>query len=313
MLENGHDVYDFEKMKKLAEPHWRNLNQDEKHEFAEKSLAELRLGMRRKKMTFNGLELEEYLEQSFSRKKTHKVIIPEIERIVEKNLSNLDDLVFHVISTSNFGDEKDVCPAEIAIAKFSLHDGIIDFFNILVKPGKLSNAFRNKAQKKAESLRLNSSLDEDDESDYYDILSEILIFLSPLENLPIFFADEDVQQGFQTLKESQEILTHIMQQVQEDVSIPLIKIYPVKELFNILKKFTCGNRNPDKKMFENIHMTPGCDTHNDQNAAYYCCLSKVRRICYTIFKWCCDDTTNELKLYGHYPMIKTEEKQRCGI
>jgi hypothetical protein len=296
MITNNHGIREFDKIKTLARPHWNKLAKQQQIQFNERSQNELKIEFKRKKMTFNGLEFDDYIEESLERKKILKFVIPEIEEIA-KNSSALDQVVFHVISTSYFDDY----PAEIAMVKFSLKDGIKDFINILMKPGKLSKIIR-----KNDEIDENLEIPEEQETDYFTIIEEILNFLHPLETIPIFFSDEDIKEGFRTLKQSHNILSFLLHQVQENASISSIRIYPVQELFNILKIYTCDNRVPDSKLYKNVHLTPGCDQHNSQGESYNCCLSKARQICYTIFKWCCDESIHELKPELHYP-IKTED------
>lgn len=293
MFNNGHDSMEFSKVQQLAKPHWEKLTERQKLDYeTEADEAKIVIDEKKRRSTFNGLELEDYLIQLKDMEKLTSKYRDEIIDVITKS-SDIDELTFHIISTSHYVHSQRIYPAEIAIVKFNLKYGIHDEINILVKPERLPEELK---QLKPAELK--------DENDYYcEILNEILKFLLPLETIPVFFADNEPRNGNESVTATSKILAHIFKQTQEDEIIPQVKICPAGELFNILRDVAISQkwRNPSPQLFDNLEETSGCDTHRKQDTSYTCCLAKARRRCYTIAKYCCDVMRHDVKAGSHHP------------
>lgn len=303
MSKNGHELLPFAKIQEIAKPHWDKLTGSKKQEFEKKANASLIVIAKiRRSLTFDGLELADYLTMKKSTELKLSEIRSEIVELIAKS-NDLDELTFHFISTSNYVNANEIYPAEISMIKFNLKYGIHDEINILVKPGLfgIPPEHQTEAEYNAFKLRLDDSLIDETESDYFEILNEVLTFLLPLEKIPIFFAEDFKHEN--VLAETRKIFSHIFQQTQEDEIMSEIKIYPVNELFDLLRMVAIKQKwkNPQSTLFENVYSTPGCDTHTQKEASYACCLSKARRMCYTIAKNCCDVSRHDVKPGSHYP------------
>lgn len=295
MAQNGNKVMKFPEVQALAQPYWEMLNENQTFEYEDKaSEAEIVMRERGARFTFNGLELEEFLAD---RLEMSTKSIDEIAKLIARS-TDLDELVFHIVSTSNnTSSSGQIYPSEITIIKFSLKYGIFDEINILVKPGRFPEDLDD------------CCVEIQDENDYFEILNEMLKFLQPLETIPVFFADDDAKNGNETIAETAKIISHIFQQTHDDEIAPPIHVYPVSELFNILRTITIQQKwhNPPSHLFNNVHTTSGCDTHRQQEASYTCCLSKARRMCFRVVKYCCDVSRHEVKPESHHPHQNIDE------
>lgn len=228
--------------------------------------------------------------------------------------------MFYFINTSSFfSDNEDVYPAELALAKFSLKEGIMDEIQILINPGDLPMGSRNVAQDNSKKgHRLPLPPDCPGETDYMKILEKIVKFLHPFDKMPILFTEGNVLQNPRSLIETKHVVEKIFYEAQEDSMMSYVKIYAIDELFFMLQKMSviAKNRLNEKadKIFPSIfyaadkfqadrycHLTTGCEFHNNIEADPHCCLSKVRRYAYTIAQWCSDETRFPLVAGKHRP------------
>lgn len=232
--------------------------------------------------------------------------------------SDLDDLVLYFINTTSFYDSTDgTFPAELAIAKFSLKQGIIDDIQIRINPGKLPKGAPDTALKNAEKHKYDLPTDNDVEPDYMVILETMIKFLHPMDKLPIFFTEGNMRDKKIELEETRRVVAKIFYESEEDGME--VKIYPIDELFFTLQKITTANKNrlnetknppfssiafaADKfnKFNDFFYSSRGCDFHREKDAEPECCLSIVRRYGYTIAKWCSDGNRYELHEGKHFP------------
>lgn len=283
---SGHEMKNYEKIQELAEPHWEKLSENQKLKYEDKAIAAaIVIRERADHLTFNGLELEEFLAHQI------EMSTNSIDEIAESivRCKDLDKFTFHIVSTSNNATSANqVQPSEIAIIKFSLKFGVFDEINILVKP-EITPDDRQ--------VKLGAT------NDFTENLNEILKFLLPLETIPRFFADDDTKFGNETITDTAEIISRIFQQSQDDEISPKVQVHPISELFTVLRTISLQQKwqNPPSELFDSAHSTPGCDTHREQNNSYTCCLSKARRMCYRIVKYCCDVSRHEVKPESHHP------------
>lgn len=208
------------------------------------------------------------------------------------------------MTTSSFySSSADIYPAEIAIAKFSLSEGIIDDFQIHINPGNLPLGSSLKAFEKSQATHKYPLTKCDGEQDYLKILEGIVTFLQPLERLPIFFTDGNTRDDLEQMLETCRIIKKIFYESHEDEMLKHVKVYPIDELFFMLQKVIVTRRNcqnnTSEALFPSItHASniikeerhgskiEGCKFHNEKRVTSHCCLYKVRRFCCTISNFC---------------------------
>lgn len=208
--------------------------------------------------------------------------------------------------------DQQVYPAEIALAKFSLRQGVHQTLQFAINPGKLpigagSGALEKSIKEHRYSL---PKFDEEDKTDYYDLLEKILGFIDG-DELPIFYCQNELNTNE---KKVQLTLNKILHETCENAMLEHLKIYPVEHLlFHLHVKITemkkSEEENPTKKRklvempskvfaereFKNYCMANGCDYHAEKDATRFCALTKVRGFGYILAEYCCD--------FDQYPKI----------
>lgn len=238
-----------------------------------------------------------------------------------RSLSELDSQVFHFLSTSSFYEGNEgTFPAELAMSKFSLREGIIDDFQIRINPGKLPMGAHDTADKRSKSShRYPLPPKCPGQTDYMEVLNQMIKFLHPMDKLPIFFTDGNLySHNITVLNETRKVMKKIFYESEEDDVLSDLKIYPIDELFFNMQKVTVITKNQQNGTnlapFTSVHAaalafegsdfhysTIGCDFHMDQDVTQHCCLSKVRRFGYMFSKWCSNGKKYQLIEGKHCP------------
>ncbi|XP_070508281.1 protein maelstrom homolog [Chironomus tepperi] len=251
----------------------------------------------------------------------------EIEQLLRDaaDLRELDTKVFYFMSASHFYEDCNVIlPAEIAFAKFSLKEGIMDTLHVEINPGELPIGSAYKAQSLADSTHRYPLPPECfGESNYLKILSKIMEFLPEDEELPIFFTEgiDDMQSESKIHKDNRRALKYVFEAAQEYDVASDMKIYSILELFHFLQEITTKLRNeqdPDSycKPFRNLtaahtafkqteaeflYKSESCVYHEGNDSISFCCLNKCIRFGYIISKWCAAGFKYKLKPGCHFP------------
>ncbi|KAG5684270.1 hypothetical protein PVAND_013506 [Polypedilum vanderplanki] len=253
----------------------------------------------------------------------------EIEQMLKNaaDLAELDNTVFYFLSTSKYFDEPNgkIFPAEFAIAKFSLSQGVFDTISFKINAGKLpvgSALEVEEISKKTHNYNIEDCNDPG-EKDYFEIMIKIINFLHPFDEIPIFFTEgnDDIFVEKSILAETQKIMKRIFEEVLEFDAARKLKIYSIDELLFYLKNLNVeiekeinpecqdepfisivdANANFRKVSNEYSFNTKGCEFHEKVDALQNCCLAKVRGYGYTIAKWCAINEKYELKPGKHFP------------
>lgn len=233
------------------------------------------------------------------------------------------------VSTSNFySDSRSIYPAEIAFAKFSLKEGVIDSMSIRIDPGELPMGSRYSAEmhsKENHKYPLPNSKGADGEKDYAVILLQVINFFKSEKTLPIFFTSGHPESRcIKVFEDTIKVLKLIFEKTGEYEISAQLKIYPIDELFFFLVKQIVEVKNiqeedtDDLESFTSIayaqdkfnrtdndfaYHSVSCDFHYEKDASVHCCLSRVKRYGYIIAKWCCDAGKYEIKEGYHYPAL----------
>ncbi|CAO1406824.1 unnamed protein product [Diamesa tonsa] len=275
----------------------------------------------REKLTSQGVPFSEIDSQKRLKEKKHDDMITDIENMLQKamNLGTLETQVFYFISTSHFTQDLsgDIMPAELAMSKFSVREGIIDSFQILINPGPLPLGSTATAIEHAESTH-NLPLPPDCEGFkcYVDIFDKILDFVDDGTNevLPVMFTETGLKND--EIRSTDLVLKKILYETCEpDLTI---KLYPLYHLFHSLREKCLEIQNDAndteiegfsscwiaKDILErdpHRHAKIGCAYHETIDYSSHCCLSKVLRWGYDISKYCADLSQYSLVPGKHLP------------
>ncbi|CAO1414956.1 unnamed protein product [Diamesa serratosioi] len=235
------------------------------------------------------------------------------------NLGKLDTQVFFFISTSHFTQTTsgDILPAELAMSKFSVRDGIIDSFQILINSGALPLGSKATAQDHADiAHKLPLPPNCHGLKCYVDIFDKILDFVDDGTNevIPVMFTETGPKND--EIRSTDLVLKKILYETCEpDLTI---KLYPLYHLFHSLREKCLEIQNDAndteiegfsscwiaKDILErdpHRHAKIGCNFHEKIDCSSYCCLSKVLRWGYDISKYCSDDSQYALVPGKHLP------------
>lgn len=268
------------------------------------------------------LTVEELLQNAQEKKSklknVHQNVVLTVLTISPLELKSTE---FYFFSTSFFVQtlSGDIFPAEIAMSKFSLNEGILDTFSMLVNPGTLPLGKAAEAASYAEERHKRPiPPDIDGETDYSKIFNKIMNFLgadySKRNEIPLMFVDP----GLNDVDYKAAVLTLekiVREAGKDDMNF---RLFPFEHLLFRLHKKCIETRNAltksNDKPFSSILMAKdmmsrdkfmyadlGCDFHREQDANMICCLSKVKRWGFCIALYCLSDIS-DVKIAGlHYP------------
>lgn len=217
-------------------------------------------------------------------------------------------MVFHFIDATAFIEILDnAYPAELAIAKYSLKRGIFEDFHIRINPGELPLGAAYEAKRYAELYhRMPVPPTANGEEDFNVVIDAICNFLGPMKELPIFYSEGSVRYNRLPWRITRKVMEALIARSQKPELEAELKVYPVEELFFIIQR-----DNSDLKL-ESIdksyaklnlgyyeYSTEGCAFHQEDDSAMNCCLSKVRRVGYSISKLCVKQNRIE---GSHFPI-----------
>lgn len=305
----------------FAAPYWKNLPEDKKYEYKEKAKNE---NYSLDSSEFSVSDLIQNEDENMSKKKDEikKQTRIDIQQMIENSI-DLNNMVVYIISTSTFYENVDIYPAELAMSKFSLRDGIFDFFSVHINPGELPiGSFRSVIEKSQKTHKYPHPNRQENigEKNYINILQSILNFLSPLDDIPIFFTEGTNPNENDILESTRRVMMKIFEESGEFSVAKQLKIYSITDLLFYLRNYiTRQNKMKDPscdetkfrseisadeefKKQESVlqFVTNGCNHHKTLDVTVDCCLSKVKRFGYVLAKFCSDKTQYPLIQGRHY-------------
>lgn len=314
-----------EELDKMASKKWGQMSPEEKNSYKEQAKAAGPYE-NKKRTLYNsqGIEIVKVEAEKSEKLSAYHSMVSEIKEMINtaNEAEDLENLVFHFISTTSFyASGSDIFPAELAMAKFSLVKGVFDDIQIRINPGELPLGSAYEAgEKSRKEHKYPLHPKSTGEENYVTILTTMIEFLSPMEKLPVFFAQGNTRDDVETLRETRRIVEKILYEAQEDEMIQNLKIYPIDELFFALQRTAVSNKNRlndtkeakipsialasrylKNEIFNFSLKARGCDFHETQEALQYCCLTKVRSFGYTFSKWCSTGKSYELQEGRHHP------------
>lgn len=222
----------------------------------------------------------------------------------------------------------DIFPAEIAMSKFSLIDGVHDTFNMFVNPGALPLGMASEAKDHSEKThRFTPPPNIEGEQSYEVIFRRIMTFVGGKEKrkLPPIFVEPGLKDD--DLKAAQLTLEKIVKEGGDQNIV--FRVYPMEHLLYRLHKKCAEARDSYVKPFSSVLMAKsmmgrddfsyadiGCEFHLVKDANYHCCLSKVKRWGYMIARLCLDSETDAMISGRHVPekaLALTEDEVQSTI
>lgn len=243
-------------------------------------------------------------------------------------------MTFFFLSTTAFVETLggEVYPAELAMCKFSLIDGVFDSFNILINPGALPLGMAADAVTHAGKTHMRDLPPNTDGEKSYEVIFQKIISFMGIEDygnikksVPPIYAESGMKdEEFVRAKATLEKIA--CEAGQENK----FRVFSLESLLFRLNKKCTKRRNEatgsDDKPFSSIVITKdmlardkfmyasiGCEHHNEKDSDMKCCLSKVKRFGYSFVTYCLAEDDEDLVAGFHYPVeaqaIGTDESQ----
>lgn len=212
-----------------------------------------------------------------------------------------------------------VFPAELAIAKFTLEDGIADELHMKIYPGQLPLGSASAAKDFSDKTHGYPLPPKSDEAigDYTEMFSKISQFLgADMSNKRPQYPPIFVHPGYEDFETVKHVLDTITVEARVNIDF---RVYPLEELFFRLVRMANELRptgKPQHKNFLSIHMARaylkndpyshmdiGCEYHAAVEKSEHCCLAKVKRWGGIIAKKILDDQYDKIIVGKHVPRI----------
>lgn len=309
-----------------AGPHWEKLTPHEREPYnakAKKNKANPNFGGyggggAGERYTAQGKPFSQVEMEAMKRRQMEEQIRKQIVEMVETASTNnaLGELEVYFVSCNYFcvSLSGEYVPAELAIIKYSLNDGVMDKLNVLINPRELPLGMAlDAAQHSTATHQLPVPPDALGEAKYDVILRQIFKFLNSSSGKktfpPMFTWNKDIP-----------VVNSILRGLLEatDFDDVQLTILPLVDFFYCLKLAT-ESYGLDIKTFPSIHMakalletdvyayTAGiaCDVHEGLNNQVACALSRIVRWAYIISDSCCLDMGIEMEGGRHLPFNMT--------
>ncbi|KAL9705497.1 hypothetical protein quinque_009015 [Culex quinquefasciatus] len=295
-----------------AGPHWEKLAPHEREPYnqrAKQNKANPKdAGGYGERYTAQGKPFSQVQAEAVKRRQLEEQIQKRIVEMIQTASANnaLGELEVYFVSCNYFcvSLSGEYVPAELAIIKYSLNDGVMDSLNVLINPTDLPLGMALDAKTHSSSThQLPVPPDALGEANYEKILRQILKFFKNTSGSqvvpPIFTWNKDIP-----------MVDSILRGILEATDLDYVKfsILPLIDFFYNLKLAT-EDYGLDIKTFPSIHLakallekdvyayTAGiaCDVHEQLNNQVACALSRVVRWAYVISDSCCLDVGIEME------------------
>ncbi|EDS30325.1 maelstrom [Culex quinquefasciatus] len=301
-----------------AGPHWEKLAPHEREPYNQRAKQNKanpkEAGGYGERYTAQGKPFSQVQAEAAKRRQLEEQIQKRIVEMIQTASANnaLGELEVYFVSCNYFcvSLSGEYVPAELAIIKYSLNDGVMDSLNVLINPTDLPLGMALDAKTHSSSThQLPVPPDALGEANYEKILRQILKFFKNTSGSkvvpPIFTWNKDIP-----------MVDSILRGILEATDLDYVKfsILPLIDFFYNLKLAT-EDYGLDIKTFPSIHLakallekdvyayTAGiaCDVHEQLNNQVACALSRVVRWAYVISDSCCLDVGIEMEKGRHLP------------
>lgn len=298
-----------------ASPIWNTLTPEQKAKYKEmEKKCKADGGPTVIKLTAQGVPISEVERQQREQAKAESDMKKKIQEIVQNSILNDAIAVqnYYFVAGNYFCHHKTTgyLPAEIAIVEYTLQGGVINKFHSFVSPGSLplglSFAARHHSE---ESHQLPLPPNAIGETNYSRLLKEMVMFIADdgAEELPPLFTRRA------EVPIVKSIIAQFCADAKEDES--LFRVYPLEELFFVLKKAAAKQGQDLDEGFASIHVAHSyldrdqyecqsgisCEHHDNLDIGKYCALSMVTRYAFTFSDHICLDLAIKLISGAHVP------------
>ncbi|CRK98777.1 CLUMA_CG012028, isoform A [Clunio marinus] len=317
----------FDEAREKADTLWKQMNSSQRKEFkksskriSDEAVSEILLSMAA--IELKGNKLTEKEELPFDYNDTVESLLKPVG-----NYEQLKEKTFYIFScsyyikTSAFG----VFPAEIAVAKFSLAQGVYKTMSFIIDQEELPLGASHEFMTLCEethmiplSVESNKEFKNEDITDYKDAFIKIQKFVgSDEETFPPFFVDSGRNSKGHEMDNSALLKISKMNGKSSSVfnTVPIeYLLMKLHDKCNELRKSDVGivgkfisclqMAKANFGRYEVAALSIGCDFHNSQDRSRFCSLAKVKDLGYHVAEWCLLE--NEEKIPGRH-FYKTEQ------
>uniref|UniRef100_A0A1Q3EW40 Putative maelstrom n=1 Tax=Culex tarsalis TaxID=7177 RepID=A0A1Q3EW40_CULTA len=305
-----------------AGPHWERLEPHEREPYNRKAKENKanpkELGGYGERYTAQGKPFSQVQAEATKRRQLQEQIQQQILTMVQTASTNnaLGELEVYLVSCNYFcvSLTGEYVPAELAIIRYNLNEGVMDRLNILIDPKDLPLGMAlDAATHSNETHKLPVPPDALGEANCEKILRLILKFLKSSSGSrtipPMFTWNKDIP-----------MVESILRWIVEATDLDHVKlsVLPLIDFFYTLKLAT-ESYGLDINTFPSIHMakallekdvyayTAGiaCDVHEELNNQVACALSRIVRWAFVISDSCCLDLGIEMEAGRHLPFNMT--------
>ncbi|XP_055541232.1 protein maelstrom homolog [Wyeomyia smithii] len=309
-----HFLGGMDQLMRAAGPHWDTLSTDERETYKDRAKAykqspKLNFG---EKYTSQGIPFSQIEREKQARLKKEQSIRRTVSELIQTAAGNnaLDKMEVFLISFNYFckTTAEIYIPAEMAIIRYSLEQGVIDKLHMFINPGNIPLGLAYEANILSEEThRLPTPPDAMGETNFEEIFEKILDFTQYKDKKHrLFFAEE----------KQAAVVENILEQLANESKFPgKFVVCPLGDFFFQLKRAS-EREGLDICLFpaktvadillkkDNYEYTGGiaCEFHEKLEVSRFCCLSKIIRLSYIISDSCCLDLNIEMVAGRHLPM-----------
>ncbi|GJQ82854.1 mael [Trypoxylus dichotomus] len=302
-----------------AGPHWQKLSPQQKERYQELAKQNKE---NQQKQTSIGESIDFVLQEEKEKKDRELAVKQEIDNIIRKgvNTNTIADQYFYLMHINEFcywEKGNTYYPAEIALGKFNLRNGIIieDVYHTFVHPGPLPLGYSAIARIKAEETHQIQHMGNEDNTE--EVMLKILDKLtetSDSDTLPaIYVSEKDILMV-------ENVLTHLCNKHGHPY---VFTLYSLQYLFFSLRNniSPCG-----MKVWPTISVSKlqlekdvydfcsgiSCAYHENSEIPIYCSRSQIIRWAYIICDNCIGDLGLPVIKGQHVPMKSLTDRQNIA-
>ncbi|XP_013105572.2 protein maelstrom 1 [Stomoxys calcitrans] len=295
---------------------WKNMDEKQRAPYKDRAKEELIMSSRAaaEKLTCTGMPVSQVEKQKMDHENKERQMKRDIESTVSKSVKNdnLEKQSYYFIMVNYFTKTLKggvYVPAELAVCKFSLLEGVSRVYHTLINPGVNIYGHQYEAQHHADTTH-NLPLPPMalGDKNLGNIYNEVLNFIRDPET--------NSYSPLYTLKECIHIVDSVLEFLKADNGANNLdlKIYPIQYLFYIMKEATCEVGEIEKpssfyitdayfeRDFYEYQIGIGCQFHEKNDRCKYCTQSYVTRWGYMFCDYMCRDLAIRLEPGRHCPI-----------
>jgi len=230
---------------------------------------------------------------------------------VAAETGRIADEMFYFIHVNYFCycTNKQYYPAEIAVARFTLREGVTpdNVFHMMCKPGSLPLGYSAQAKIISEEThQIITPIGCDDENNMFQVIDSFMKFMTELKS------DKYKMPPVYAIAKNMPVVENVLQNFcaesghQED----LFQVYSMEHLFYVLRNsvaekvvwpvISMSILELEKDIYDFCHEIP-CSFHDNSDVPNHCSRSHVIRSAFIVCDNCCGDLEIELIPGQHVP------------